>query len=173
MRFLFVLREFRVQFRLSLSKMPYASGVKPRAVMYRSYVYSEPSDQALIVKIFNWRLDWVYVEDIYLEIRKSQIDGMGLFSVNGVGPYSVLGKYTGEICSKESRESCKYACDFSEHRLLSARDIGNEFRYINHDQTGANVCFIKICNDVYVVTKQQISENSELLVDYGSRYWTT
>ena len=166
-----MLSEFRVQFRLSLKEMPYTTGIVPRAVTYLKYSYSKRNDQALIAKIFNWRLAWAWVENIHLEIRKSQVDGMGLFSVNGVDAYTVLGKYTGELLSKESTKSCRYACDFSENRLLSARDKGNEFRYINDGGVDANVSFIKCYKCVYVLTKQKIDAGCELLADYGLPYW--
>lgn len=112
---------------------------------------------------------------IVLEVRKSQIDGKGLFAASRIPARRKLGELTGEVISwREARRRAKQQrrlalVERGDGTAIDGRRHGNEFRYINHSCSPN--AYIRICyGHVEFYSLRVIQAGEELTCDYGESH---
>ena len=107
-----------------------------------------------------------------LHVRRSGINGRGLFAGARLPGRRKLGEISGELvrlpaARRKVEQSDKiYLIELSEREALEC-STGNHFRYLNHS-CAAN-CYMRIVrNRVEIYTRRPIRAGAELTVDYGA-----
>lgn len=107
-----------------------------------------------------------------LVIRKSSIQGRGLFTDSAVRARAKLGEFTGErISIREARRRAKQQkriaiVEVDDYRAIDGKVGGGPFNFINHS-CQPNV-FIRIAyGRVEFYAKSRIAAGAELTTDYG------
>ncbi len=107
-----------------------------------------------------------------LHVRRSGINGRGLFAGAALPGRRKLGEISGQLVRlpaalrKVERADKIYLIELSEHQALEC-SAGNRFRFLNHS-CAAN-CYMRIIrNRVEIYTRRPIRAGTELTVDYGA-----
>ncbi|KAG2383342.1 hypothetical protein C9374_004679 [Naegleria lovaniensis] len=123
----------------------------------------------------------------------SQIDGLGVFALEGIEKDSLIMEYVGELVSYEELhrrdifckvfQSC-YVFDLKKGIGVDAYRKGNESRFVNDAQgpvkakTAKNNCTPKVVFDsevhdyrIGIFALETIKAGSELLFSYGDNFW--
>jgi len=110
-----------------------------------------------------------------LHIRKSGIQGKGLFTDKPLRARKKLGEFTGERIStqeaaRRARDAKRIAIvDVTDHEAIDGGVRGGPFQYLNHS-CEANV-FIRIAyGRVEFYARRNIKAGEELTCDYGLSY---
>jgi SET domain-containing protein len=110
-----------------------------------------------------------------LVIKKSSIQGKGLFTDSTIRARSKLGEFTGErISIREARRRAKQRkriaiVEVSDRQAIDGNIGGGPFRFINHS-CDANV-FIRIAyGRAEFYARADIAAGEELTTDYGSSH---
>ena len=112
--------------------------------------------------------------------------GLGLFATAALPAATFVGEYAGVLRNDEDMQrndatdlsfSCFYASCFEPGMRLDALTYGNVVRCINHGSGAArNVEFRQVVQHgmvrVAALTTRPVARGEQLLVDYGTRYWT-
>jgi SET domain-containing protein len=104
--------------------------------------------------------------------------GYGLFADQNFCIDDFVGEYCGTVTSKYTEISHCYNVNYYDNNsnvIIAPRKIGNELQFANHSKD-ANVKWQTIVgNDnkyhIIFVAIKNISENEQILVDYGDKYW--
>jgi SET domain-containing protein len=106
-----------------------------------------------------------------LVIRKSRIEGKGLFTDSAIAARAKVGEFTGELISvREARRRAKTRkhiaiVELDEKRAIDGNVRGGPFTYINHSCT-PNV-FTRIAyRRAEFYAKRNIAAGEELTIDY-------
>lgn len=112
--------------------------------------------------------------------------GLGLFATAALPAPAFVGEYAGVLRNDEDMQrndatdlsfSCFYASCFEPGMRLDALTYGNVVRCMNHGSGAAtNVEFRQVVQHgmvrVAALTTRPVARGEQLLVDYGTRYWT-
>lgn len=110
-----------------------------------------------------------------VEVRKSTIDGMGLFATMPIRGRVKLGEFMGErISQRTARRRAKGArriaiVELGNGRAIDASVGGNGFRYINHS-CSPNAYMRIVRNTVEFYALRDIAPGEELTCDYGETH---
>jgi len=107
-----------------------------------------------------------------LEVKKSAIDGKGVFALEAIKQRKKIGDLGGEIIStKEARRLVKQVkrialVEFGNGKSLNAGRNSNELRYVNHSCTPNT--YMRVCYDrVEFYCLRTIKPYEELTCNYG------
>lgn len=105
-------------------------------------------------------------------VRRSVIDGRGLFAVTPVAARRKLGEMTGVVISqREARRRAKTRqriaiVELPDGKAVDAAEGGNQFRFANHSCTPN--AFVRVCyGRVEIWSKRRIERGEEITCDYG------
>ncbi|KAF9652388.1 SET domain-containing protein [Thelephora ganbajun] len=117
-----------------------------------------------------------------LDVAAAQY-GLGAFTAQYIKKGGFIGEYVGEIYYNYGHTSraylnrytgLNYLFDLNRSQALDALTVGNETRYLNHDEQCNVTASAWLVNDehriAYYATKS-VAKNKELFLDYGERYW--
>lgn len=113
-----------------------------------------------------------------IEIKKSDIHGMGLFAKENISWGTFIIEYSGEkITKKESARREKFCNSINTTYLFELDDNcdldgmigGNESKFINHSPINPNVCAIRRNGKIELYAYDNIKKGDELLLDYDQR----
>ena len=115
------------------------------------------------------------MERFRFEVRKSRIQGKGLFSLSRVPARRKLGELTGEtITQGEARRRARATeriaiVEFGDGTALDASRAGNHFRYVNHSCSPNS--FMRLYGGrVEFYALREIAPGEELTCDYGETH---
>lgn len=110
-----------------------------------------------------------------LSIRRSSIQGKGLFTDQPIAKRKKLGEFTGELISvREARRRAKNAeriviVEMSETQAVDGSVNGGPFQFVNHS-CEPNL-YIRIAyGKIEFYTKKRIKAGEELTCDYGESH---
>jgi uncharacterized protein len=110
-----------------------------------------------------------------LEIRKSTIDGKGLFAAARIDARRKIGELKGEVISEvEARRRAHgkrrlALAELGDGTAIDASKQGNEFRFINHS-CNPNA-YIRVCyRRVEFYSLRTIRPGQEITCDYGETH---
>ena len=156
---------------------------KPYPAKWKSYLELLHEDWAQ-------RISCQYHAPVYLKYVNPKV-GFGVFADSPIKRFEAIGEYTGLLCVEDDskcEESFDYAIDAgyyasstSEDRLtlyIDAAKCGNFTRFINHSyipNVNAHTVFSNKDGLWHVMYRaiKDIGQDSQLLVNYGTDYWTT
>ena len=110
-----------------------------------------------------------------LKVRRSLIEGKGLFAMSRIGPRRKIGELSGEVISwREARQSAKgkrklALVEREDGTAIDASRHGNMFRFINHSCSPN--AYIRICYgrvEFYAIRRINVGE--EITCDYGDNH---
>src|SRR5579884_1031714 len=110
-----------------------------------------------------------------LEVRRSRIDGKGLFAKRALPPRRKLGEYAGErILEKEARRRVRtqkklLIVETGDGYAIDGSVGGNLFRYLNHSCT-PNTYMRIFHGHIEFYTLRPISRGEELTCQYGETH---
>lgn len=124
-----------------------------------------------------------------LQLKKSKIRnaGTGCFAQTMIPSGTILGPYNGKYMTWKERQNVDngmYIWRINDDRYVDAREYttNNPLRYVNGAKTKQQQkkinCVVKMigkdssCEKVYYLTTRDILPNEELLISYGSTYFT-
>ena len=116
---------------------------------------------------------------IKLEIRRSKIDGVGLFAMQDIAWGSFVIEYTGEKINNSEykkreafydRIGVSYLFDLDEKTTIDGLVGGNESRFINCSKEKPNLCVIRQRGKILFYSYVDIKSGDELLFDYGDGF---
>lgn len=118
----------------------------------------------------NHEQDVVYVEKAGVVVQSAPGAGYGLFTARGceIPANTVVAEYTGEPANPEKQSD--YIIE-----SIDAYLTGSVARYVNDYRNRAvfpNAVLETFNGRVFLCTQENIPEQTEILVDYGVRYWT-
>ena len=105
----------------------------------------------------------------------------GLYAINKIKKFQILGEYTGKITSTGGRYVAGFKnLEYTNNFGVDAQDSGNELRFIN-DYRNINTKPNTILENTYidkrpkilVIATDDIDEDEELLLDYGTGYYNS
>ena len=105
----------------------------------------------------------------------------GLYASNKIEKFDILGEYTGNISSNGGRYVAGFKnLEYTNNYGVDAQNSGNELRFIN-DFRNINIKPNTILRNAYIdkrpkiliVATDDIEENEELLLDYGTDYYNS
>lgn len=116
------------------------------------------------------------VDDIELEVRHSDIHGVGAFAVRGLPAGHVVGRYDGrrytpaEENERQWDQDLTYVFGLSDGTLINGAEGGNATRHINH--SCAPNC--QACEEtdedgqlhIVIRTRRRVRRGEELFIDY-------
>jgi hypothetical protein len=118
-------------------------------------------------------------------VGESSVHGWGLYAGEDIPSGGFIGRYKGELISKEQAErrdvvyqaiGRRYIFSVDEEHDIDAFSVGNKIRFINEplDEEDANAAFFSLlCHSgirlVGVTATQDIYRGQEIFVDYGNR----
>jgi uncharacterized protein len=108
------------------------------------------------------------LRDMKIAVRKSEIDGKGVFAVQNLPKRRKIGEMTGELVTiREARRLAKKPrVHIYEFDNQWAMHITNDFRFVNHScKPNAFVRVVKRQIEVYAL--RPIEPGDEITVDYG------
>jgi SET domain-containing protein len=112
---------------------------------------------------------------LVVEVRKSAIEGKGVFSASMLPHRKKIGEFAGELIGqREARRRAKgqthiAIVELGDGRAVDASRYGNELRYINHS-CSPNV-FIRVFGSrIEFYALRVIQANEELTCDYGESH---
>ena len=107
-----------------------------------------------------------------LQVKKSTIDGKGVFALEAIKQRKKIGDLGGEIIStREARRLVKQVkrialVEFGNGKSLNANSNSNELRYVNHSCTPNT--YMRVCYDrVEFYCLRPIKCHEELTCNYG------
>lgn len=106
-----------------------------------------------------------------LEVKRSRIQGRGLFALSPIPARKKLGELTGElITQREARKrarvsKCIAIVEFGDGKAVDA-SRGNHFRYVNHS-CSPNTFMRLFHRRVEFYSLRRIEPGEELTCDYG------
>ena len=112
-----------------------------------------------------------------LEIRKSPIQGRGLFALEDIPWGKKIKEYRGKIISdKEARKRFKKGAtaimELGKDKNIDGFASGNGAAYINHSRAKPNCFLLRQKGKVWLVAGiEGIKAGEELTYDYGSDYY--
>ena len=110
-----------------------------------------------------------------LQVKKSQIDGLGAFALNVIPPHKNLGNLGGEIITKkEARKRVAKTkritmVEFDDGTALDGSINPNDLRYINHS-CSPNTYMRRCYHKVEFCSLRTIKQSEELTCDYGETH---
>jgi SET domain-containing protein len=115
-----------------------------------------------------------HMKPLLLEVKKSPIDGQGLFTNSVIRSRSKIGELTGELITV--REARRRARTRKRIRIVELDDSmaldveeGNEFKYINHS-CSPNTFMRVYRGHIEFYALRGISSGEELTCDYGESH---
>jgi SET domain-containing protein len=118
-------------------------------------------------------------------VGESSVHGWGLYAGEDIPMGGFLGRYKGEVISKQEAErrdatyetvGRRYIFSVDEEHDIDAYSVGNKMRFVNEpsDQDRINSAFISLsCHSgmrlVGVVATRDIPRGQEIFVDYGGQ----
>jgi SET domain-containing protein len=103
-------------------------------------------------------------------VRRSSIQGLGLFAASPLPGRRKIGELSGEIRAlpgarnRQKKNPQIYLVELDEKRALDCSK-GNFFKYLNH--ACRPNCYLRVCTDrVEIYTRGVIASGTELTVDY-------
>jgi hypothetical protein len=111
-----------------------------------------------------------------LIIKKSRINGLGLFAGEHIGWGKRIIEYTGEkISNKEASRRLRfnattgvtYIFELDKKYSVDGLVGGNEARFINHSSKDPNCTAIRTHGKIFIVSYDDIKKGAELTFDYG------
>lgn len=118
-------------------------------------------------------------KQIFLDIKKSKISGLGLFAADDIGWGQRIIEYVGQkISVREGNRREKFYDKIGANYLFSLNDKydidglvgGNESRFINHSSKNFNCVPIRENGKIYLYSYKDIGKGEELLFDYGDSF---
>lgn len=116
-----------------------------------------------------------YPPRVALEVRRSSIDGKGVFAGSPIHARQKIGDFSGELISqgegrRRARRRRRIAIvEVDGGKAIDAARYGNEFRYINH--SCAPNTYIRIVGTrVEFYALRPIRRGEELTCDYGESH---
>ena len=109
------------------------------------------------------------------EVKKSPIDGKGLFATIRLSRRRKIGELTGELISqREAKRRAKHLkriviVELNNGMAIDGGKNGNDFQYINHS-CSPNTFIRRFRNTVEVYALRDIKPGEELTCDYGESY---
>lgn len=105
----------------------------------------------------------------------------GLYALNKIQKFDILGEYTGKISSTGGRYVAGFRnLEYTNNYGVDAQDSGNELRFINDYRNIKNKANTILKNayidkrpKILVVATDNIQEDEELLLDYGIGYYNS
>lgn len=105
-------------------------------------------------------------------VKRSAIDGRGLFAATTLEARRKLGEFTGALIGvRESRRRAARRkriaiVEIGGGKAVDASEGGNEFRFVNHSCSPNT--FVRVCyGRVEIWSKRRIAAGEELTCDYG------
>jgi uncharacterized protein len=112
-----------------------------------------------------------------LEVRKSPIQGRGLFALKDIPWGKKIMEYGGKIISgKEAKKRFKKGAtaimELGKDTNIDGFDDGNGAAYVNHSRENPNCFLLRHKGKVWLVAGiEGIKTGQELTYDYGSEYY--
>ena len=112
-----------------------------------------------------------------LEIRKSSIQGRGLFALQDIPWGKKIKEYAGKIISdKEAKKRAKKGAsaimELGENENIDGFDEGNGAAYANHSRENPTCFLLRQKGKIWLVAGiEGIKAGEELTYDYGSDYY--
>lgn len=109
------------------------------------------------------------------EVKRSRIQGRGLFALSAIPARKKLGELTGEIISqREARRRARASeriaiVEFGDGKALDASRLGNEFKYVNHS-CAPNTFMRLFRRRVEFYALRPILPGEELTCNYGETH---
>jgi SET domain-containing protein len=107
-----------------------------------------------------------------VEVRKSRIDGKGLFAVTRIKARSKIGEMAGEaITQAEARRRAQgkrriALVELGDGKAVDGRRKGNAFRYVNHSCSPN--AYMRVCyGRVEIYSLRAIRPGEEITCNYG------
>ena len=113
-----------------------------------------------------------YLASAVLEVRKSLVDGKGLYAKSRIAARRKIGELAGEVISwREARKRAKgkrrlALVELDDGTAVDASRSGNEFRYINHS-CSPNAYIRIYYGHVEFYSIRAIPTGQEITCDYG------
>lgn len=109
------------------------------------------------------------------KVKRSRIQGRGLFALSAIPPRKKLGELGGElITQREARRRarashCIMIVEMEDGTAFDATRIGSDFRYVNHSCSPN--AFMRRCRGrVEFYALRQIAPGEEVTCDYGETH---
>lgn len=114
----------------------------------------------------------------WVNIKQSSLanGGKGAFAAKNFKKGTVLGWYTGRLCSVyDSLLDGEYAMDASGHKVIDAASGGSWTRFINDGRyrRKTDKCNVEVSSELDIVSCRYIRKGQELFFDYGKEYWNS
>jgi len=109
---------------------------------------------------------------VRVEVKRSPIDGRGLFAAAAIPAKRKLGEMTGIVIgAREARRRARQRrriaiVEIGNGRAVDASEGGNEFRFTNHSCL-PNAYIRVCCGRVEIWSKRRIAVGEEITCDYG------
>ena len=109
------------------------------------------------------------------QVKRSQIQGRGLFALSSIPARKKLGELSGELISqREARRrarltDCIMVVEFGDGKALDASVAGNHFRYVNHS-CSPNTYMRLFRRRVEFYALRPIAPGEELTCNYGETH---
>lgn len=121
-----------------------------------------------------------------LEVKPSNVHGLGAFALTNIPPGTLIGPYKGKYMNANQRLGVTdgtYIWKINEDRFVDAKNYlkNNPLRYINGSKTKQQQKLINCemrnigktpeTEKVYYVTTKFVPKGSELIISYGNNYF--
>jgi uncharacterized protein len=116
-----------------------------------------------------------YPPRVALEVRRSSIDGKGVFAASAIPARQKIGDFSGELISqREGRRRARRRrriaiVELDDGQAIDAARYGNEFRYLNHS-CSPNTYIRIVGTRVEFYALRRIRLGEELTCDYGESH---